>query len=283
MSKDEILERYLNTVYFGNGVYGVQAAAELYFGKNVSDLDWPEAALLAALIRDPRDYDPFTNPSAGDRAAPPRAAASGRHRQPERRARPISTTSRRCPTAPSTARRAAEGLLRRPGEAAAARRSVVQPRLGLHRALQRGVRGWAAHLHDTRSHVADASDRGSQRHVAGTGSERPLRHQRRDARTRQDKCPQLNDGNGHCLGTIAMVSIDPVDRRGARPRRRTWVRQVEVRPRTQAITPAGFVDEGVRARDCVGEVASTSPTRSAAVPCSIPNPRRHAEPVHAAG
>ena len=63
MSKSEILERYLNTVYFGNGAYGVQAAAELYFGKNVSDLNWPEAAMLASLIRDPRDYDPFTNPT----------------------------------------------------------------------------------------------------------------------------------------------------------------------------------------------------------------------------
>src|SRR4029077_181283 len=62
MSKDEILERYLNTVYFGNGASGVQAAAETYFGKNVSELGWPEAALLAAMIRDPRDYDPFTNP-----------------------------------------------------------------------------------------------------------------------------------------------------------------------------------------------------------------------------
>jgi penicillin-binding protein 1A len=63
MSKDEILERYLNTVYFGNGAYGVQTAAETYFGKNVEDLDWAEGALLAALIRDPRDYDPFVNPS----------------------------------------------------------------------------------------------------------------------------------------------------------------------------------------------------------------------------
>ena len=62
MTKDEILERYLNTVYFGNSAYGVQAAAESYFGKNVGELDWPQAALLAAMIRDPRDYDPFVNP-----------------------------------------------------------------------------------------------------------------------------------------------------------------------------------------------------------------------------
>ncbi len=63
MSKDEILERYLNTVYFGNGAYGVQAAAEVYFGKDVEALDWVEAALLAALIRNPNDHDPFRYPT----------------------------------------------------------------------------------------------------------------------------------------------------------------------------------------------------------------------------
>jgi penicillin-binding protein 1A len=62
MSKDEILERYLNTVYFGNGAYGVQAAAEAYFNKDVGALTWAEGAMLAALIRSPNDYDPITNP-----------------------------------------------------------------------------------------------------------------------------------------------------------------------------------------------------------------------------
>jgi len=62
MSKDEILERYLNTVYFGNGTYGVQAAAEYYFGIDVTEMDAGQAALLAAIIRNPRDYNPFENP-----------------------------------------------------------------------------------------------------------------------------------------------------------------------------------------------------------------------------
>ena len=62
MSKDEILERYLNTVYFGNGAYGVQAAAEAYFNKDVGALTWAEGSMLAALIRSPNDYDPITNP-----------------------------------------------------------------------------------------------------------------------------------------------------------------------------------------------------------------------------
>jgi 1A family penicillin-binding protein len=62
MSKDEILERYLNTVYLGNGTYGVQAASELYFGIDVQQLDRAQAAFLAGLIRNPVGYDPFTNP-----------------------------------------------------------------------------------------------------------------------------------------------------------------------------------------------------------------------------
>ena len=61
-SKDVILERYLNTIYFGRGTYGVQAAAREYFGKNAEDLDVAEAAFLAAVIRSPGNYDPVTNP-----------------------------------------------------------------------------------------------------------------------------------------------------------------------------------------------------------------------------
>lgn len=57
--KDAILEYYLNSVYFGGGSYGVQAASEYYFRKNAKDLNWAEGALLAALIRSPNAYDPF--------------------------------------------------------------------------------------------------------------------------------------------------------------------------------------------------------------------------------
>ncbi|MGI9120062.1 MAG: transglycosylase domain-containing protein [Acidimicrobiales bacterium] len=64
MTKDQILERYLNTVYFGNGAYGVQAAAELYFGVGVEQLGQPEGAFLAGLIRNPIGYDPFAYPQA---------------------------------------------------------------------------------------------------------------------------------------------------------------------------------------------------------------------------
>jgi len=62
IGKKGILERYLNSVYFGGGAYGVQAAAFYYFNRDVKDLGWAEGALLAALIPSPADYDPFKNP-----------------------------------------------------------------------------------------------------------------------------------------------------------------------------------------------------------------------------
>jgi membrane peptidoglycan carboxypeptidase len=62
LSKEEILEQYLNTVYFGNGAYGVQTAAQRYFGVDVDRLTLPQAALLAGLLRAPATYDPYTNP-----------------------------------------------------------------------------------------------------------------------------------------------------------------------------------------------------------------------------
>ena len=61
-TKDQILEAYLNTVYFGNGAYGVQAAANTYFNADVSNLTVPEAALLAGLIQNPNGYDPILDP-----------------------------------------------------------------------------------------------------------------------------------------------------------------------------------------------------------------------------
>ena len=61
-SKDRILELYLNQAYFGSQAYGIQAAAEAYFGKDVSQLDVAEGALLAALPKAPSAYSPFQNP-----------------------------------------------------------------------------------------------------------------------------------------------------------------------------------------------------------------------------
>lgn len=60
-SKDEIMGLYLNKIYFGSGAYGVQAAANTYFSKDVSDLTLSESALLAGLVQSPSAYDPFQN------------------------------------------------------------------------------------------------------------------------------------------------------------------------------------------------------------------------------
>ncbi|HSC29921.1 MAG TPA: transglycosylase domain-containing protein, partial [Vicinamibacterales bacterium] len=60
-SKEEILALYLNKVYFGDGLYGVEAASRGYFGKSASDLSLEEAALLAGLIQSPSTYAPTVN------------------------------------------------------------------------------------------------------------------------------------------------------------------------------------------------------------------------------
>ncbi len=65
--KKLIVERYLNTVFFGNNAYGIQAAAEVYFGKKVTELTLEEAAFLVGLVQAPSSYDPFDRPGASKR------------------------------------------------------------------------------------------------------------------------------------------------------------------------------------------------------------------------
>lgn len=67
LSKEEILQRYLNTVYYGSGAYGVKAAARTYFGKSPSQLTLAEAALLAGLPQRPSDYSPYVDEEAAIR------------------------------------------------------------------------------------------------------------------------------------------------------------------------------------------------------------------------
>ncbi|MEX2659789.1 MAG: PBP1A family penicillin-binding protein [Acidimicrobiales bacterium] len=92
LSKDEILERYLNRIYFGRGAYGVEAAAQAYFATGADDLDVAQSALLAGLIRSPESADPTRSPdiarrrrasvldamvATGALTGPERAAAAG--------------------------------------------------------------------------------------------------------------------------------------------------------------------------------------------------------------
>ncbi|HEY0249387.1 MAG TPA: transglycosylase domain-containing protein, partial [Gryllotalpicola sp.] len=65
MSKDQILERYLNIAYFGDGAYGIEAASEHYFGTSAKKLTLPQAAMLAGLVQNPTGFDPVAHPGAG--------------------------------------------------------------------------------------------------------------------------------------------------------------------------------------------------------------------------
>ena len=64
LSKQEILEGYLNTIYFGNGAYGVQVASRTYFDKPASELDVQESAALATILNQPSFYDPYIDGGA---------------------------------------------------------------------------------------------------------------------------------------------------------------------------------------------------------------------------
>jgi 1A family penicillin-binding protein len=66
-AKNEILELYLNRVYFGGGAYGIQSAAKVYFNKDAEDLSISEGALLAAILQAPNVYDPNINPDGAQR------------------------------------------------------------------------------------------------------------------------------------------------------------------------------------------------------------------------
>ncbi len=61
-SKEEILSHYVNRIYFGSGVYGIEMASKVYFGKSASALTLSEAAMIAGIIRAPTKASPFTNP-----------------------------------------------------------------------------------------------------------------------------------------------------------------------------------------------------------------------------
>jgi penicillin-binding protein 1A len=68
-SKTEILELYLNRVYFGSGAYGVEAAAQRYFGKSAKNVTLPEAAMLAGLVKSPSRLAPNRNPEGAEKRA----------------------------------------------------------------------------------------------------------------------------------------------------------------------------------------------------------------------
>jgi penicillin-binding protein 1A len=68
-SKNQILTLYLNRVYFGAGVFGIEAAAEKFFGKHASELSLPEAAIIAGSVKAPARYNPLSDADAGQARA----------------------------------------------------------------------------------------------------------------------------------------------------------------------------------------------------------------------
>ena len=64
LSKEDILARYLNIVFWGNNAYGISAAARTYFGTTADQLTVPQAALLAGMVRSTTQFDPVANPQA---------------------------------------------------------------------------------------------------------------------------------------------------------------------------------------------------------------------------
>ncbi len=61
-SKEEILEKYLASIYFGHNCFGIRAAADFYFGKTIDELSLADSAILAGLVKSPNNYSPFKNP-----------------------------------------------------------------------------------------------------------------------------------------------------------------------------------------------------------------------------
>ena len=95
-SKQKILEEYLNTIYFGHQAYGVEAAAEVYFGVHAKDLQPHQAALLAALVQNPTDYDPMQHPKTAAGAADSSCSASCCSRATSTPSSTASPTPSRC-------------------------------------------------------------------------------------------------------------------------------------------------------------------------------------------
>ena len=80
LDKKEILELYLNKIYFGHGAYGVEMASKVYFGKSVRDITLPEAALIAGLVKAPSIYSPFNDLSKARNRQQTSALPDGRGR-----------------------------------------------------------------------------------------------------------------------------------------------------------------------------------------------------------
>ena len=151
-SKEQILQRYLNTVFFGNNAYGIQAAAEVYFGKTAAELRFTEAVFLAGLVRAPSAYDPINEPDASRRRFTQvleQLADDGYYTK--RQAARIGQELRAPRAGEDHARADAYAHVLHRGPARLPAQQVEDPRRDLRGALLGAVPRWVAHPHDVRS------------------------------------------------------------------------------------------------------------------------------------
>ena len=192
VTKEKILERYLNTIYFGNSAYGVQAASTTYFNVPVNRLDLAQSAFLAGVIHAPSAYDPFVHPDV-------RPEAARRGARPDGRAAPAGAR-RGDPRQGRRARRhQADGVgalpgrvLRRRGEAPAPGRPGVRRRRHACRPGGQRVRRRPARPHHARPAPATGR-RGRGLQGADPSRERPVRRGRVD---RPSQRLRAGDGRG---------------------------------------------------------------------------------------
>ena len=207
MSKDEIFERYLNTVYFGNGAYGVQAAAETIFGKNVAELDWADAALMAAMIRSPNEYDPFTNPAL---------AVERRHIALQRLVETADLTQAEADLYSFTPLPAAPSQVAAPPKdyfiEQVKQLMLDDPSFNLgeeytdrYNAVFKG----GLRVYTTLDPVLQLKAIAARNDTLPNKDPNGLFVIGGATRNTDNDCPQLNDGAGHCLGSIALVSVEP--------------------------------------------------------------------------
>ena len=213
--KDWILTAYLNTIYFGNGAYGIGQAALTYFQKPASKLTLPEAALLAGIPRDPSLFDPVTNPKAAK----------------ERRRVVLDQMLQQGIIAPDQYHAARSAALPAPDKVRLPGTHETQGQYFVNYVKQQlisnpdygpgAVFGGGLRIHTT-------LDLGLQKMA------------------RKSISKVLTDPNGP---QAALVAIDPQDRQGAGDGRRVELPREPVQPRRAGRAAAGLGVQAVRARD----------------------------------
>ena len=237
-SKDQILEMYFNQIYFGEGAYGVEAAAKTFFGKPLRELTLPECALLAGLPANPSLYSPRRRPTAARRAARKVLAQHARDQGASRRS--SSTTRSSAPLGVTPQRYS--------NDRAPYFVEMVRLHLDETLRLERGLRGRPQRLHDAR-HGPAAGRRARAREAA-------LRARERSSSSRTTRASYVAAGHGggpaprqtHALPPGRAGRDRPAHRLHPRAGRRPRLEPQQLQPRDAGAAPAGLGVQAVRLR-----------------------------------